>query len=177
LSTEARPLLPDPLSRIGPHRRLPVDHDVSGPVGYVEGACFLVDRDVLRRSGAFDPAYFLYFEEMELGRRVAALGYEVHLCAEAAVQHAIGVSRQQLPLAGRPHLVSSTVRYLLRWQGRRAARTWVRIAKASWWLRERKGVLAPAERLAAVEAADRTLRESPEPFDPARVSTEQPATP
>ena len=158
LATELRPLLPHPLSAVGPHRRLPPDYDRSGPVGYVEGACFLVRRDALVAVGGFDERYFLYFEEMDLGRRLARAGWEVHLCADAVVDHAIGVSRAELPFAGRPHLVRSCVRYLADWEGRRAARAWVTAARASWALRERLGRLPAEERRAGEAAALEALR-------------------
>lgn len=163
LATEVRPLLPDPLSRIGPRRRLPPAHSTSGPVGYVEGACFLVRREVLQRLGGFDEEYFLYFEELDLAQRVARSGLEVHLCAEAAVEHTIGVSRELLPMSGRPHLVASSVRYLARWQGPRAARAYVRVARASWALRSWTGRLDAEERRAAVQAAREALSHAPSP--------------
>ena len=158
LTSELRPLLPAPLSGLWASRRLPVTHAVTGPVGYVEGACFLVRRQVLADVGGFDERYFLYFEEMDLGRRLAEAGHEVHLCADAVVEHEIGVSRVGLPFAGHPHLVRSCVRYLARWRGRGAARTWVLAARLSWALRERVGRLDSGERRAASQAARDGLR-------------------
>jgi N-acetylglucosaminyl-diphospho-decaprenol L-rhamnosyltransferase len=152
LATEVRPLLPAPLSALGPRRRLPPAYRKSGRVGYVEGACFLVRRSALADAGGFDERYFLYFEELDLARRLGQLGHEVHLCAEARVEHAMGASTQQLPDAGSTHLVTSQVRYLRRWHGERAARIWVRAARLSWSLRRRTGRL-PAERAVALQRA------------------------
>jgi N-acetylglucosaminyl-diphospho-decaprenol L-rhamnosyltransferase len=159
LRSELRPLLPDPLSRLGRPRRLPPDHATSGVVGYVEGGCFLVRRAALEQVGGFDPGYFLYFEELELAQRLRRHGWEVHLCAEASVEHAIGTSREGLPFTGRPHLVASCVRYLWRWQGPAAARTWVLAARASWALRVRLGRLDAEEAGASTAAARAALAE------------------
>jgi GT2 family glycosyltransferase len=157
LATELRPLLPAPLSSLGPRRRLPPTHRTSGRVGYVEGACFLVRRDALAEAGGFDERYFLYFEELDLARRLGELGHEVHLCAEARVEHAMGASTDQLPDAGSTHLVTSQVRYMRRWHGDRAARTWVRAARLSWGLRARTGRLPAVRAQALRKAAEEEL--------------------
>ena len=157
LATELRPLLPAPLSSVGPRRRLPPTHQTSGRVGYVEGACFLVRRDALAEAGGFDERYFLYFEELDLARRLGELGHEVHLCAESRVEHAMGASTDQLPDAGSTHLVTSQVRYLRRWHGDRAARTWVRAARLSWGLRARTGRLPAVQAQALRQAAEEEL--------------------
>ena len=158
LATELRPLLPAPLSRLGPVRRLPPDHAVTGPVGYVEGACFLVRREVLTQVGGFDENYFLYFEELDLSRRLAASGWEVHLCAEAEVEHAMGASTAGTPFGASPHLVRSRLRYLHRWHGRQAARTYAMAARLSWRLRQLRGRLPADERRALVQAARDGIR-------------------
>lgn len=162
LAGELRPLLPDPLSRVGPRRRYPPAYATSGPVGYVEGACFLVRRSVLAAVGGFDEGYFLYAEELELGQRLRRLGQEVHLCAEAAVEHVMGASTAGTTLGGEPHKVTSMVRYYRRWHGERAARTWVRAARASWALRVRTGAM-PAEHARALGAAARRALSHPPP--------------
>jgi N-acetylglucosaminyl-diphospho-decaprenol L-rhamnosyltransferase len=169
LATEIRPLLPDPLSRFGPERRLDPMHASSGPVGYVEGACFLVRREVLAQAGGFDEGYFLYFEELELAQRAKRLGWEVHLCAEATVEHVRAASTSKIEHAGQPHLVTSQVRYMRRWHGERAARLWVRAALASWRLRRAMGRL-DRDRATALAAAARAALAgpAPEPWEPAR---------
>ena len=92
LATELRPLLPDPLSRLGPRRRLPPSYAVSGPVGYVEGGCFLVRRDDLAAVGGFDEGYFLYFEEVDLSLRAARAGWESWYVPAASIVHEAGAS-------------------------------------------------------------------------------------
>ncbi len=157
-ATEVRPLLPAPLSSVGPRRRYPPSYAVTGPVGYVEGACFLVRREALARVGGFDERYFLYFEELDLARRLAEVGLEVHLCAEAVVEHAMGASTAQIEHGGGSHLVASHVTYLRRWHGDRRARLWLACARASWALRARTGRLDPARAAALRAAGESALR-------------------
>jgi len=113
--SELRYALPPRLGRVFRDRRLPPDWDRSGPVGVVEGACMLVDAAALRDVGGLDEAYFLFFEEHELSRRLAALGRDVHLCCDARAEHAVGSSRGSLPGGGSDHYWRSTVRYVQRW--------------------------------------------------------------
>ena len=163
LLTELRPLLPAPLSLLGPRRRFAPEYARTGPVGYVEGACFLVRRAALAEVGGFDEQYFLYFEELDLARRLAKAGWEVHLCAEAAVEHAMGASTAQLEVGGGPHLVESQVRSLRRWHGERATRTWAWAARASWALRRRTGRLDPKTATALTNALTNELRHERSP--------------
>jgi len=161
LATELRPLLPSPLSKVGPRRRTLPGTERSGPVGYVEGACFLVRREPFEKAGGFDPGYFLYFEEQEIAQRLRRGGWEVHLCAEAVVEHAIGASTSGIEHGGSPHLVRSEIRYLRRWHGEAAARVWVRAARASWALRRWTGRLDPELHIALRDAAREALRHPP----------------
>ncbi|MGZ6793432.1 MAG: glycosyltransferase family 2 protein, partial [Mycobacteriales bacterium] len=110
----------------------------------------------------FDEGYFLYAEELELGQRLHRRGWEVHLCAEAVVEHAMGASTAGTAHGGGGHKVTSLVRYLRRWHGERAARTWVRAACASWALRARTGRLDP-EQARALRAAARAALSHPAP--------------
>lgn len=166
LAGELRPLLPHPLSALGPRRRHEPGAERTGPVGYVEGACFLVRRDALDLVGGFDEGYFLYWEEAELAQRLRRRGLEVHVCAEATVEHAMGVSTAATEHGGSPHLVRSQVRYLRRWHGERAARTWARAARASWALRARSGRLDPERARALSSAAQEALTHEPPPPAP-----------
>ncbi|MCU0906249.1 MAG: glycosyltransferase [Rhodobacteraceae bacterium] len=64
----------------------------TGPVGWVSGAAVMFRWTALAEVGGFDPDFFLYFEEVELMRRITAKGWQVWHVAEARVVHAEGMA-------------------------------------------------------------------------------------
>jgi GT2 family glycosyltransferase len=65
---------------------------ISQPVDWVSGASFMIRREAIERVGMFDETFFLYFEEVDLCRRVRAAGYSIHFVVESSVCHVSGVS-------------------------------------------------------------------------------------
>ena len=61
-------------------------------VDWVSGAAVLARFDVWRDLGFFDPAYFLYYEEVDLMRRAERAGWECWHVAEARIVHVEGAS-------------------------------------------------------------------------------------
>jgi N-acetylglucosaminyl-diphospho-decaprenol L-rhamnosyltransferase len=61
----------------------------AGPVEvtFVSGACIAVPRDVWRRSGGFDPAFFMYCEDVDLSFRLRLGGGRLGLEPSARVDH------------------------------------------------------------------------------------------
>lgn len=56
------------------------------------GALLMGRRDVLNEIGGFDPRFFLYFEETDLCKRVAARGHELWAVGGAIAHHAVHAS-------------------------------------------------------------------------------------
>ena len=54
---------------------------------WVGGMFMLFRRSVFERAGGFDERYFLYYEDVDLCRRLAGLGYRVVLVPAARVVH------------------------------------------------------------------------------------------
>ena len=52
-------------------------HEAAHDVDWAVGACFLIRADLYRSLGGFDPRFFLFFEDMDLCRRVALAGKRV----------------------------------------------------------------------------------------------------
>ncbi|MBK1699962.1 glycosyltransferase family 2 protein [Thiococcus pfennigii] len=61
-------------------------------VDWVPGAFAILPRDLIARIGAFDEAFFLYYEEVDLCRRIRAAGLEVWYWPDVVVVHIGGES-------------------------------------------------------------------------------------
>jgi hypothetical protein len=82
---------------------------------WVTGANMVIRREVLEQVGWFDETFFLYWEEIDLCRRVRNARYEIYFVPNAAVLHLGGVttgmtssSKKRLP----PYWFKSRAHYL-----------------------------------------------------------------
>jgi GT2 family glycosyltransferase len=82
-----------PLYRLFPKGRVshPPEHP-EGPVGWVAGASMMIRFSALRKVGFFDPDFFLYYEEVELMRRLARAGHPTLYVPRAKVLHIAGAA-------------------------------------------------------------------------------------
>lgn len=64
---------------------------------WVPGSFLILRREALIKSGLFDPAFFLYCEEVDLCRRIRAAGFRVYYWPDIVVTHIGGESTRQLP--------------------------------------------------------------------------------
>lgn len=58
-------------------------------VDYVWGHGMLLRSEALRAVGAFDPGFFMYFEDLDLCRRMQAAGWEIWCDSRAVMWHAV----------------------------------------------------------------------------------------
>jgi len=58
-------------------------------VDYVWGHGMLLRSRALEQVGAFDPGFFMYFEDLDLCRRVQAAGWEIWCDSRAVIRHAV----------------------------------------------------------------------------------------
>lgn len=65
-------------------------------VDWVPGAFSILRPQALKEVGLFDPAFFLYYEEVDLCRRFHQAGYEVWYWPDVVVVHLGGESSRQL---------------------------------------------------------------------------------
>lgn len=56
-------------------------------VDFVSGANMFIRRSALEQCGAFDPDFFLYFEETELCYRIRKAGYSIYLLPMVKILH------------------------------------------------------------------------------------------
>ena len=97
-------------------RGSPVDVD------WVTGAAMMLDRDAMAAAGPFDERYFVYFEDVDLCRRLAASGRKVRFVPDAVVDHAFQrASRRHVPWNP------------LLWQHIRSGLLYASRWSAAWW--------------------------------------------
>lgn len=94
---------------------------VEATAGWLSGSCLLLRRGAFEEIGGFDPAYFMYVEDLDLCRRLARAGWDSVYVPAAVVTHVGGAAtRQAKPAMLKAHH-RSAYRYLcseytgLRW--------------------------------------------------------------
>ena len=74
-------------------RGLPVESEA----GWLSGSCLLVRRAAFEQIGGFDPAYFMYFEDVDLCARLARAGWPSVYVPDAVVEHSGGHATRRAP--------------------------------------------------------------------------------
>jgi N-acetylglucosaminyl-diphospho-decaprenol L-rhamnosyltransferase len=74
----------NPWTRTYTQRDLPVQERA---VGWLSGACLLLRREAWEQVGGFDPGYFMYFEDVDLGDRLARAGWRNVYVPSASAVH------------------------------------------------------------------------------------------
>ena len=92
--TVARLLLPRARRK---YSRLP--EGAGGPVDWATGCCLLVRRRCWEQLGGFDPAFFLYYEDVDLCLRARALGWAVRHEPHLSVVHHRPLHARRVPAA------------------------------------------------------------------------------
>jgi GT2 family glycosyltransferase len=73
------------------------DECQSAEVDWVPGAFSIIRAEALADVGHFDPRFFLYYEEVDLCRRMKQKGYSVWYWPDVTVVHIGGESSRQVP--------------------------------------------------------------------------------
>ncbi len=81
-------------------------------VGWLSGAFLLVRRDAFEAVGGFDSRYFMYFEDVDLGRNLGIAGYKNYYVPSAQVVHYGAMSTSKSPRAMIRAHHESAYRYL-----------------------------------------------------------------
>lgn len=115
------------LANVVPHRvrrylQLDVSADDRREVDWVAGGCLMIRSDLAREIDGFDPRFFLFFEDIDLCRRVWIEGkkvvYEPAVTALDRKRRLSEMSAFRMPFSklGRAHLASA-LRYFWKWRG------------------------------------------------------------
>ena len=106
----------NPLSRrnllTGPELREPIDVD------WVSGACMLIRREAFEAVGGFDEAFFLYWEDADLCRRLGIAGWRVTYYPGCRDTHRGGRSSRHRAIGSAIAFHRSVFRYYLKHGGR-----------------------------------------------------------
>lgn len=100
-----------------------VSPDEERPTDWVIGGCMLMRSDLMKELEGFDPRFFLFFEDMDLCRRVKEKGYSIVYFPQAvAVDRKKRLSEMplwKLPFkrTGRAH-IGSAIKYFAKWRGK-----------------------------------------------------------
>lgn len=86
-----------PRSRVfGRFNRTWADPNQAADVDWVPGAFAIIRSTVLKQTGFFDERFFLYFEEVDLCRRIKTAGYRIAYWPELKITHFGGESSRTL---------------------------------------------------------------------------------
>ncbi|MEP7112655.1 MAG: glycosyltransferase family 2 protein [Ilumatobacteraceae bacterium] len=132
------------------------DLDAPGVVPWVLGAALAIRRGPFDAVGGFDPAYFMYYEEVDLCRRLVAKGVQTRFTPAATIGHIGGASTILNPAPMRREMFRSLARYTRR-HGR-----------DPWLLRLRLAVVAVAATRIARDLVSRIWRDGSRSNQPAR---------
>jgi N-acetylglucosaminyl-diphospho-decaprenol L-rhamnosyltransferase len=87
---------------------------VERPAGWLSGSCLLLRRKAFAEIDGFDPGYFMYFEDVDLGDRLAKAGWSSWYCPSAVAVHRGGHATERAPAAMSNAHHRSAYRYLSR---------------------------------------------------------------
>jgi N-acetylglucosaminyl-diphospho-decaprenol L-rhamnosyltransferase len=118
------------------YRRTDADPSRARDAAWLSGCTLAVRRRAFEDVAGFDPAYFLYVEDVDLGVRLRRAGWRLRYEPDARVVHRVGASTGRR----RRWALTTHARSLDRFYGRyvgtgplgRAARPLVRVALAGW---------------------------------------------
>lgn len=102
------------------YRPLLVPGSADREVGWLSGSCVLVRRDAWERIGGFDEDFFMFFEDVDLGRRLGRAGWRNVWTSSAEVTHVGGHSWRADP---GPMLAAHHA----------SAERYVRLTYPHWW--------------------------------------------
>jgi len=72
------------------------DHNDTREVDQVMGAFFMIKRELFEELNGFDERFFVYYEELDLSKRVKDAGYKTMFVAEAKAYHKGGGTSEQV---------------------------------------------------------------------------------
>lgn len=117
------------------YRQADADPDVARDVDWLSGCALMLRRDAFDDVGGFDPGYWMFVEDVDLGFRLRQAGWRVRFEPDAQVEHSVGASAS----GKRSRMVIAHARSLDRFYRRayahgigRLAQPFVRVGLVVW---------------------------------------------
>jgi N-acetylglucosaminyl-diphospho-decaprenol L-rhamnosyltransferase len=118
------------------YRALDADPALPRDVDWLSGCALALRREAFEAVGGFDPGYFLYVEDVDLGVRLQAAGWRLRYTPSARVTHRVGASTGQRRARALIHHARGLDRFhdhhLARTPTARLLRPLVRLGLAGW---------------------------------------------
>ncbi len=86
-------------------------------VDWVSGSCLWTPREVFEQVGGFDERFFMYFEDIDLCRRIQQRGWKIYHCPEPTILHLHGASAAKSPQIALPAYRRSQLYFAGKHQG------------------------------------------------------------
>ena len=138
------------------------DHESSRCVEQPPGACFMISRRLWEELGGFDEKLWLFYNDVDLCKRLADRGGRIQYLAEAVVLHHEGASTRNFTKMV-PVWARNRIAYYRKHHGRLGAflvRTMIRIRGWIEWWRLGARHRDPLEKRAARKELSRVLHEA-----------------
>lgn len=90
------------------------DYDKQADVEQIIGAAMLIRKEIFEKIGRFDERFFMYYEEVDLCKRLKDCGFRVVYCPDIQLIHLGGKSAKQIPAKTRYMSLQSLLRYFKR---------------------------------------------------------------
>lgn len=71
------------------------DLEQRDPDRWLTAACLLVHQQTWRLVGGFDEDYFMYWEDLDLSRRVLEVGHDLRVVHDVVVEHQVGGTQEE----------------------------------------------------------------------------------
>ena len=95
-------------------------------VGWLSGACLLARREAVEAAGLFDEAFFLFFEDIDLCRRIKERGFGLIFLPSVRIIHAGGAATSLHPWRSRLEYRRSQLRYYEK-HNSKTSRRWLKL--------------------------------------------------
>jgi GT2 family glycosyltransferase len=93
------------------------DHKSSRKVDHVIGSCYAIRTTLFHTLNGFDERFFLYYEDLDLSKRVVQKGWDIFYDSSVSIAHFCGASSKNVPVQRTFRSLQSKLLYVQKHQG------------------------------------------------------------